>query len=186
MELKIAYSNDLPIGVPAAINWQTGEMLISPGIFHALPDDVQEFVLLHEEGHWRLQTKNEFDANNYAIEKFLHTGSIDDFGRRLMVLIDDVPKISESMAKKPAKQVLSMFDPISLVGGIVSTGLQFFVSKQKTDAQKDYIKAQKELAKASVEKEKIEFESMRRWQFVLVVVVTVFILGFILLKFNDL
>lgn len=186
MELKIAYSNDLPIGVPAAINWQTGEMLISPGIFHALPDDVQEFVLLHEEGHWRLQTKNEFDANNYAIEKFLHTGSIDDFGRRLMVLIDDVPKISESMAKKPAKQVLSMFDPITISAAIISAGLQFLGLKQKTDAQKDYIEGQKELAKASFEKEKIVFETMRRWQYILVVVVTVSILGFLLFKFNDL
>lgn len=184
MELKIAYSNDLPIGVPAAINWQTGEMLISPGIFHALPDDVQEFVLLHEEGHWRLQTKNEFDANNYAIEKFLHTGSIDDFGHRLMVLIDDVPKISESMAKKPAKQVLSMFNPI-IIAGIITAGLQFLGLKQKTDAQKDYIKAQKELAKASIEKEKIKYENMRRWQYTLIVVVTVSILGFLLSKFND-
>lgn len=166
MDLSIRYTDELPKNVPAAINWRTGEMLLSKTEFIKLPDAVREFVLLHEKGHWELKTKDEFEANNYALENFLARGEITEFGHKLMVLIDEVPKISEPPAKKPAKNEKSYIDPIT-ISAITAAGTSLVNSIFGGTTQNKLSKEQADAA-ITVEKEKTKQQELQQENYKLI------------------
>jgi len=56
---------------PARVNRATGEVFINADFFYKLPKSYQDYILLHEEGHYQLQTKSEDLADAYASERFL-------------------------------------------------------------------------------------------------------------------
>jgi len=72
----------------AKVNRKTGVLYLSDDIWNRLPSAEKDFVLLHEEGHLKLQTADEFRANQYAIGKFLSSGTFSNkqFGQKIMVM----------------------------------------------------------------------------------------------------
>jgi len=57
---------------PARVNRVTGEVFVNTW-FNQLPDYMQKSILLHENGHYDLQTKNEIEADHYSLQRFAGT-----------------------------------------------------------------------------------------------------------------
>ncbi len=70
---KIRYIKDLP--TIAQVNRYTGIIDVNDEQFRALPSMLQRFIIEHENGHFNLQTSNEFEADNYAFHKIAGTGN---------------------------------------------------------------------------------------------------------------
>jgi len=74
----------------ARINRQTGVLYLNPSIWKSLTADEREFVLLHEEGHLHLQTASEYQANKYAIGKYINVKNLTnaELGKRIQVVTE--------------------------------------------------------------------------------------------------
>ena len=57
---------------PARYNRRTGNREVHK-TFYRLPSKIQRFILWHERGHRDLDTRNEFEADDYAV---IHSGII--------------------------------------------------------------------------------------------------------------
>lgn len=65
---------DSTIGnTPAAVNRLTGVLYLHPVLFRKLSPFHQKFVRLHEEGHYRLNTNSELEADAYAFDRLAGT-----------------------------------------------------------------------------------------------------------------
>lgn len=69
----ITYHPDLGV-TPARVNIKTGELQINLRVWNQLPQEHKFFVLLHEDGHARLQTFDEHKADEYARQIYLSKG----------------------------------------------------------------------------------------------------------------
>ena len=58
---------------PARVNRRTGTVYISKRVFEPLSERERNFVLAHEEGHYRLNTCDETKADEYAFKKYAGT-----------------------------------------------------------------------------------------------------------------
>ncbi len=58
---------------PARVNRMTGEIILNRSRWDKIPDEYKKFILLHEAGHYKLQTKNELLADKYAFQHFAGT-----------------------------------------------------------------------------------------------------------------
>lgn len=105
-------------GVVAQVDRTTGELFIDPSIWKNLPAEVKDYVLLHEDGHITLQTADEFQANKYAIGRFMERGTLTDqeFGRRIVVLSEILGEKGRTSYFKSAN--VSNFDPSTLITSI--------------------------------------------------------------------
>ena len=56
---------------PARVHRGTGTVFLNSDIWPLLSKDAQDFVLAHEEGHYIDQTVSEFQADRYALNKFV-------------------------------------------------------------------------------------------------------------------
>jgi hypothetical protein len=56
---------------PARVYRSTGVVLINKSRFDNLPDFTKKFILKHEEGHYKLNTSNEYLADEYASNALL-------------------------------------------------------------------------------------------------------------------
>ena len=72
----------------ARVNRVDGTLYLKPQIWDHLPKGEQDFVLWHEKGHLILQTKDEFQANLYAIKKYApaHTLTNPELKARITVM----------------------------------------------------------------------------------------------------
>jgi hypothetical protein len=72
----------------AKVNRKNGTLYLSSEIWNRLPEAEKNYVLFHEEGHLKLQTNDEFAANQYAISKFAHAGTFTnrELGQKIMVM----------------------------------------------------------------------------------------------------
>ncbi len=72
----------------AKVNRKTGVLYLSDAVWKGLPQEEKNFVLYHEEGHLTLQTADEFQANKYAVGKFLSAGTFTqkELGQKIMVM----------------------------------------------------------------------------------------------------
>jgi len=61
-------------GTPARVNHRTGVMEVSRSHFKKLDPVYRLFVMYHERGHLVLNTKNEREADNYAMNELLKKG----------------------------------------------------------------------------------------------------------------
>lgn len=52
---------------PARTNLLTGDIEINMHRFSRMPEYMQDFVMLHEQGHYELQTFSEVEADRYAL-----------------------------------------------------------------------------------------------------------------------
>jgi len=82
---KVVMANQPEI---AKVNRKTGVLYLNPSIWHGLPGDQKEFVLLHEAGHLRMKTADEHAANKYAVSKFSPVGELTkkELGQRIVVM----------------------------------------------------------------------------------------------------
>ena len=71
-DLEIIYTEDIG-NTPAAINRFSGVLYINPAFFPRLTPFQQKFILAHEEGHYYLNTPDEFKADAYAFNKLAGT-----------------------------------------------------------------------------------------------------------------
>lgn len=62
------------MGTPARANHVTGVIEISKAHFKNMPETYKQFVIEHEKGHLKLNTRNEFAADEYAMNKLLKKG----------------------------------------------------------------------------------------------------------------
>ncbi|HAN77694.1 MAG TPA: hypothetical protein DCQ31_07935 [Bacteroidales bacterium] len=67
--MNIVYVPDLG-ETPAKVFRPTGTIFINNRIWHTIDKQVQKVILAHEEGHYKLQTADEFKADRYAFEKY--------------------------------------------------------------------------------------------------------------------
>lgn len=111
----------------AQVNHDNNSLLINEDIWQHLNDDVKKFVLWHEEGHLKLDTRDEFIANGYAVDKYVKSAEIKDpkdFSRSIIFLTNtyDLRKNNSPISIDTNK---SNFVPIAAaiiaaVGGIGS------------------------------------------------------------------
>jgi len=71
-ELEIQYTEDIG-STPAAVDRFAGVLYINPSIFPKLTDFQKKFIIAHEEGHYYLDTSDEFKADEYAFNKLAGT-----------------------------------------------------------------------------------------------------------------
>ncbi len=72
MSPKIIIVPDLG-STPARVHRPSGTIYLNGRIFSNYADYEQKLIILHEQGHYELQTRDEVEADAYALEKF--TGS---------------------------------------------------------------------------------------------------------------
>lgn len=64
----------LDSSTPARVNRNTGHLTINTRIWPRIPFYQRIFIILHEEGHYVLQTTNELEADRYAGERYQALG----------------------------------------------------------------------------------------------------------------
>nr|WP_319570247.1 hypothetical protein [uncultured Draconibacterium sp.] len=81
----------------ARVNRKTGVLYLNPNVWEQLPTDQKEFVLFHEEGHLKLQTASEYQANRYAIKKFTELKTLHNrpLGQKIMVMREILDKADD-------------------------------------------------------------------------------------------
>jgi hypothetical protein len=64
---------DLGSTNPARVNRSSGRVILNKRIWHKLPEYLKKNILDHEEGHYKLKTKSELEADAYAFYKYAGT-----------------------------------------------------------------------------------------------------------------
>lgn len=106
----------------AKINRVTGDIFVSSNIWHQLPEDEKEFVLLHERGHLEKQTPDEYAANAYAIENFAPAGELNNqqLGKKIMVMRSILDKADDNFSNFTFQDIGagigSVFQNLSVLG----------------------------------------------------------------------
>lgn len=102
----------------AKINRKTGDIFVSSGIWDRLPPEEKEFVLLHEDGHLLLQTTDEYQANAYAIDKFVPEDVLTNqqLGQRILIMRSILDKADDNFSPFAA-------DSISQTVGVIFQNL---------------------------------------------------------------
>lgn len=59
---------------PAAVNLDNGDLYLNTDVWNALPKEHKVFILLHEAGHYLLQTEDEHEADAFAFENYSKLG----------------------------------------------------------------------------------------------------------------
>jgi hypothetical protein len=109
----------------ARVNRATGVLYLKPQVWDHLPESQKNFVLLHEEGHLNLQTKDEFTANAYAVKNFLpiQTLTNKELGAKIVVMqsILTPGKENPKAANDPSNFSGFGIDPVSNIAGAVGS-----------------------------------------------------------------
>lgn len=80
---------------PAQVDRGSGELFINPDVWPYLPESLQTFILLHEEGHLKggiggQPTADELLADKYAFEKFVGSEK-ESLKKAVWMLYDSLP-----------------------------------------------------------------------------------------------
>jgi hypothetical protein len=104
----------------AKVNRKTGVLYLNPVIWDRLPTDQKDFVLLHEQGHLKLQTNDEFKAHKYAISKFSPVGQLSNkqLGQKIIVMRSALSKAHDNISPFTDPQMADA------TGGIFNTIFQ--------------------------------------------------------------
>jgi len=70
--MKIVPVKDLG-NTPAKVSRRTGTIYLNCEIWDKLPKQERKAIFYHEKGHYELNTSNEFEADNYAFERYAGT-----------------------------------------------------------------------------------------------------------------
>jgi hypothetical protein len=71
--MRVHYLQQMPVDSVACVNRDTGTILVNEPLFRQYTSFEQQFILLHEEGHYRLNTQSELDADAYAFDRLVGT-----------------------------------------------------------------------------------------------------------------
>ncbi len=102
-KLTTVYQSDGEMrDTPAAVDRENGILYINPRLYNRLTRFEQRFVRLHEEGHYYLNTSDEFKADAYAFDRLAGTEfkSLKQCVRCLKVILTNEDK--EHRARKKA------------------------------------------------------------------------------------
>lgn len=70
----IKYVDSRTLGLcPAAVYMETGDIEVNTSVWHTYTPFQQQFILLHEEGHYVLNTDDETQADRYALRRLYAT-----------------------------------------------------------------------------------------------------------------
>ncbi|MEM7036282.1 MAG: hypothetical protein AAF570_04820 [Bacteroidota bacterium] len=69
----VHFLNDLG-STPAMVNMRTGALLLNKRMWDKMPPEQRFFVVLHELGHLRNQSRDEFDADAWAFNEYARRG----------------------------------------------------------------------------------------------------------------
>lgn len=70
----IRYADSSTLGLcPASVYMDSGDIEINTSVWHTYTPFQKQFILLHEEGHYRLQTDDETQADRYALHRLYAT-----------------------------------------------------------------------------------------------------------------
>ena len=110
----------------ARVNRATGVLYLNPNIWNRITGDEREFVLLHEKGHLELQTASEYQANNYAIGKFLPVKALtnSELGKRIQIVteITDPERYISHLGLDPASNIAGALGEIFKVLPVLGLG----------------------------------------------------------------
>jgi hypothetical protein len=71
--LKVVFRKNKD-GAPANVRLSDGTCFVDPDFWHTASDDEKRIVLYHEEGHYLLNTRSEYYADNYALNRYFQEG----------------------------------------------------------------------------------------------------------------
>jgi hypothetical protein len=157
----------------ARVNRADGTLYLNPSIWKRLTGLEREFVLLHEAGHVELMTASEFEANNYAVEKFAPVKSLTDaeLGKRIVVM-------SEITVPENYISNYNGVDPVGAIGEAV--GKIFETLPMLGIGSKSRRKDQEAAAKAAISLENAKSSGTQKilivgGMLVIVIVIIIFI-----------
>lgn len=74
MVVNIRYVDSTALGrCPACVDMQTGVVSINQSVWHGYDNFEKAFVIMHEMGHYNLQTDSEYKADAYALRHVYKT-----------------------------------------------------------------------------------------------------------------
>lgn len=66
--MQYYFTDSRTIGItPARVNRETGDVYINQDVWDTYPEEYKEFILAHEQGHYKAQETNELFADHYAL-----------------------------------------------------------------------------------------------------------------------
>lgn len=106
----------------ARVNRTDGTLYLKPQIWEHLTEGEREYVLWHEKGHLILQTKDEFEANQYAIKNFapVHTLSNPELKARITVMASILTPGREN-GQLSGFDGVTVSDPVGAVAGAIGS-----------------------------------------------------------------
>ncbi len=86
---RVIFDNTISTDI-ARVNRADRTLFLNPAIWGRLTGLEREFVLLHEAGHLELMTASEYQANKYAVDRFITVQTLTDaeLGKRIQVLTE--------------------------------------------------------------------------------------------------
>ena len=136
---------------PAGCNIDTGVIVINPTLFDVLSDFQKKFVLLHEEGHIRLHTHDEIQADAYAFDRLAGTEfrSLKQSVEFLEQLLNPAYPTNEVRKASLYKRALDWDKKHTLTDGLFTLKIGKWDIFSIGDANTDAINAQKAADKAA-------------------------------------
>ena len=71
---QVIYSNEMEHSNPAAIDLDTGILYLNNKNWFKMDKQAKKQILLHELGHYKLQTKDEFKADDFSFKNYIKYG----------------------------------------------------------------------------------------------------------------
>ncbi len=135
---KIVFDDSVDTDI-ARVNRATGVLYLNPGIWNRLSEDEREFVLLHENGHLELQTASEYQANRYAVGKYIpvKTLSNSELGKRIQVVseITNPDKYISHYGVDPVSNVAGALGDIFKALPLIGVGKKGRIQEQNAAAE---------------------------------------------------
>ncbi len=137
---SVTYTDDLGL-VAARINRITGDLALNSQIFPGLPEKYQDFILKHEQGHYVMQTDDEYLANQYAYRLILEergyaAGTLDMLEVECFFNHPETQKYVQENIKKGKHES----DWVAAVVNLLGVAAQVFYKTDKDKKDKEWVK----------------------------------------------
>lgn len=100
-----------PLGpLVAMTNIATGELTLNSDVWDKLPDWIQRYIILHEEGHLFYKSVDEEKANYYARVKFIDKSSAERF-RNTTSQLEKIREIYEATTPERKDSIKELNNP---------------------------------------------------------------------------
>lgn len=120
---------------PAAVHLRSGVLHINPKIFFAYPKEWQKFIVLHEMGHWILQTRSEEKADDFAFHHFIESGE------SLKDAVESLLRVLDKNDDGHRKRIEALLDKAKFFDREVY-GKEFKTPKERKEAMSDYLQTE--------------------------------------------